>query len=64
MPGCCPSGKIQFGTTDILSPKINTTSLRRRIGTIFQKPPVDQEPLDLSYPDSTPFIIVKLDWDP
>lgn len=38
IPGCIVSGQIQLGTVDILSPKVNTTALRRRIGTIFQKP--------------------------
>ncbi|VEP18852.1 Phosphate import ATP-binding protein PstB 1 [Hyella patelloides LEGE 07179] len=38
IPGCTVSGHIQLGTLNILSPKANTTALRRRIGTIFQKP--------------------------
>ncbi len=38
IPGCRVSGHIQLGTLNILSPKINTTVLRRRIGMIFQKP--------------------------
>lgn len=38
IPGCTVSGRIQWGTLDLLSPKVNTTALRRRIGTIFQKP--------------------------
>ncbi len=38
IPGCTVSGHIQFGTLNILSPKVNTTALRRRIGMIFQKP--------------------------
>ena len=38
IPGCSVSGHIQLGTLNILSPRLNTTALRRRIGTIFQKP--------------------------
>ena len=38
IPGCTVSGHIQLGTLNILSPKVNTTALRRRIGMIFQKP--------------------------
>ena len=38
IPGCTVSGHIQLGTQNILSPKTNTIALRRRIGTIFQKP--------------------------
>ena len=38
IPGCTVSGHIQLGTLNILSPKLNTTALRRRIGMIFQKP--------------------------
>ncbi|WP_052055235.1 phosphate ABC transporter ATP-binding protein [Myxosarcina sp. GI1] len=38
IPDCTVSGRIQLGTLDILNPKVNTTALRRRIGTIFQKP--------------------------
>lgn len=38
IPGCKVSGHIQLGTLNILDPKLNTTNLRRRIGTIFQKP--------------------------
>ena len=38
IPGCTVSGHIQLGTSNILSPKINTTTLRKRVGMIFQKP--------------------------
>ena len=38
IPGCTVSGHIQVGTLNILSPKVNTINLRRRIGMIFQKP--------------------------
>lgn len=38
IPGCSVSGRIQLGTLNVLTPKLNTTALRRRIGTIFQKP--------------------------
>lgn len=38
IPGCTVSGQIRLGTLDLLSHKIDTTVLRRRIGTIFQKP--------------------------
>ena len=37
-PGCRVTGRIQLGTIDILDAKTDTTALRRRIGTIFQKP--------------------------
>ena len=36
--GCSVSGRIKLGSLNILSPKINTTALRRRVGMIFQKP--------------------------
>lgn len=38
IPNCLVSGHIQLGTLNLLSPKVNTTVLRRRIGMIFQKP--------------------------
>lgn len=38
IPNCTVTGHIQLGTLNLLNPKINTTALRRRIGTIFQKP--------------------------
>ena len=38
MPKCRVSGTIRLGDLDLLNPKLDTISLRRRVGTIFQKP--------------------------
>ena len=38
IPNCQVSGHIQLGTLNVVSPKVNTTNLRRRMGMIFQKP--------------------------
>ncbi|MGK7873712.1 MAG: phosphate ABC transporter ATP-binding protein [Xenococcaceae cyanobacterium] len=38
IPGCRVSGRIQLGELDILDPKIDAITLRRRVGMIFQKP--------------------------
>ena len=38
IPGCRVNGSIRIGELDILDPKINVTSLRLRVGIIFQKP--------------------------
>ncbi len=38
IPRAQVSGKINLGNLDILDPKINTVTLRRRVGMIFQKP--------------------------
>ena len=38
IPNCKVSGRVRMGTLDVLNPTVNTTSLRRRIGTILQKP--------------------------
>ncbi|MGQ0792521.1 MAG: phosphate ABC transporter ATP-binding protein [Deltaproteobacteria bacterium] len=38
IPGCSVSGRIQIGDLNVLHPKTDTTSLRLRVGTIFQKP--------------------------
>lgn len=38
IPGCRVSGRIQFGTQNILDPKLDTQLLRRRVGAIFQRP--------------------------
>lgn len=38
IPRCRVSGSIYLGSLNILDPKIDTISLRRRIGMIFQKP--------------------------
>ncbi|GAB6096718.1 phosphate ABC transporter ATP-binding protein PstB [Desulfatiferula olefinivorans] len=38
IPGTRAQGEILFDGTDIVSPKIDVVSLRRRIGMVFQKP--------------------------
>lgn len=38
MPCCLVSGQIKLGTLNLLNPKLDTISLRRRIGFICQKP--------------------------
>ncbi len=37
-PRCTVSGKIELRGENILSPRVNVTALRRRVGMIFQKP--------------------------
>lgn len=37
-PGVSISGKIYLGTTDIYADEVDVTSLRQRIGMVFQKP--------------------------
>lgn len=38
IPHCHVSGKIRVGTQDVMDSKIDAIALRRRVGTIFQKP--------------------------
>ncbi|MGB7292817.1 MAG: phosphate ABC transporter ATP-binding protein [Thermodesulfobacteriota bacterium] len=38
IPGCEVSGRIQIGELDVLDTKTDTTTLRLRVGMIFQKP--------------------------
>lgn len=38
IPKCRVQGRIRIDNLDVLSPKINVISLRRRVGMIFQKP--------------------------
>lgn len=38
IPNCRVSGRIQWGTQNILDPKLDTQLLRRRVGAIFQRP--------------------------
>ncbi|NEO99933.1 MAG: phosphate ABC transporter ATP-binding protein [Symploca sp. SIO2E9] len=38
IPRCRVSGNIRLGSLNILDPKIDTITLRRRVGMIFQKP--------------------------
>ncbi|MFQ5783786.1 MAG: phosphate ABC transporter ATP-binding protein [Alphaproteobacteria bacterium] len=38
IPGCCVSGRILLGSTDILGGDIDDTELRRKVGLVFQNP--------------------------
>lgn len=38
IPGCCVSGRIEMQSENILATRFDSTSLRRRVGLIFQKP--------------------------
>lgn len=38
IPGCCVSGRIEIQSENILATRFDSTSLRRRVGLIFQKP--------------------------
>ncbi len=38
IPGCRVSGRVRVGDLDVLDPKTDVLTLRRRVGMIFQKP--------------------------
>jgi phosphate transport system ATP-binding protein len=38
IPTCCVTGGLLLGATDVLAPRTDVTTLRRRVGMIFQKP--------------------------
>lgn len=38
IPGCRVEGSLRLGDLDLLAPGLDTVSLRRRVGMIFQKP--------------------------
>jgi len=58
IPQCTVSGSVTLGGHDILDPGVNTMTLRRRVGMIFQKP----NPLPLSIRRNLTFPLKQHGW--